>query len=302
VKLQKSVSRPTLISFISSSSPISRSVMQTIAIVVAWNSRADLLNCLTALARSGTPVARIIVVDNASTDGTAAAVRAAFPNVELLQNARNEHFARGANAGLRRALDLGAEWAWVLNPDATPAPGALGEMLRVAQTDERIGMVGARLAHPARPGYAARVIVGANCDFATGGIVEPAPPMDLALDRLAVDYVWGASLLARAAVLREVGLFDESYRAYFEDADLCLRAKAAGWRTVTALRAEVAHIGSSVGDQRFTEQMWLRARNHLRCFWRHAPHRQRASLLLWMLARRWPEMGVAVIWRGLRGA
>jgi GT2 family glycosyltransferase len=128
--------------------------------------------------------------------------------------------------------------------------------------------------------------------------VEPEPPGDASHDRLIVDYVWGASLLARARMLREVGLFDEGFRAYFEDMDLCLRARAAGWSTVTALRAEVAHVGSQAGDRRFAEQMWLRARNWLWCFWRHAPRRQRPRVLLWMALRRWPEMAWA-LWRNV---
>jgi GT2 family glycosyltransferase len=100
-------------------------------------------------------------------------------------------------------------------------------------------------------------------------------------------------------MLRAAGLFDASYRAYFEDMDLCLRAGAAGWHTVTALRAEVAHIGSRAGDQKFAEQMYLRARNWLRCFWRHAPRTARPSLLLWMVLRRWPEMAWAVLRRAV---
>jgi GT2 family glycosyltransferase len=275
--------------------------MMVVAVLVAWNSRDEALRCLGALGRSEVRPAPVVVVDNASVDGTAAAVRAEFPEAEVIENARNEHFARGANIGLRRALALGADWAWVLNPDATPAPGAFGEMLRVGESDGRIGIVGARLAHPAREGKPGRVVVGANCDFATAGIVEPPPPDDPALDRLSVDYVWGASLLARAALLRQAGLFDEKFRAYFEDADLCLRAKGAGWKTVTALRAEVAHVGSQAGDRRFAEQMWLRGRNWLWCFWRHAPRGQRLRVLLWMVGRRWPEMAWAALRRATAG-
>lgn len=267
--------------------------MNVVAVVVAWNARADLPNCLGALAASTAPLSRVIVVDNASTDGTAEVARAALPGVELIANRRNEHFARGANQGLRRALALDADFAWVLNPDAQPAPGALAAMLRLAAADPQLGLIGARLIHPARPGHPARVVVGANCDFATAAISEPPPPADPARDCLPVDYVWGCSLLARAAALRDVGLFDPAYRAYFEDADLCLRARARGWRAATALHAEVVHLGSRAGDRRFAEQMWLRARNWLRCFWRHAPPALRPRVLLYILAVRWPELAWA---------
>jgi GT2 family glycosyltransferase len=166
-------------------------------------------------------------------------------------------------------------------------------MLRVAEREARVGIVGARLVHPARPGRAPRVVVGARCDFATGAVIEPPPPADPALDRLEVDYVWGCALLARAAVLRQVGAFDPGFVAYYEDADLCLRARASGWQTVTALRAVVAHAGSGAGRRRFAQQMWLRGRNWLRCYWRHAPPALRPRLLAWMLLYRLPELAWA---------
>jgi GT2 family glycosyltransferase len=261
--------------------------------VVSWNSLPDVLACLAALQASAVPLTAVILVDNASADGTGDAVRAAHPAVILLPQPRNLHFARAANLGLEAALALDAGYVWILNPDARPGVEALGEMLRVAQGDPAIGVVGARLVHPARPGHPPRIVVGARCDFATGAVIEPPPPADPALDWLAVDYVWGCALLARAAVLRQLGGFDGSYIAYYEDADLCLRARALGWRTVTALRAVVAHTGSAVGDRRFAQQMWLRGRNWLRCYWRHAPPALRPRLLASMLLYRLPELAWA---------
>jgi hypothetical protein len=113
-----------------------------VAVVVAWNSRAEVLSCLAALAASARPLAAVIVVDNASADGTAAAARAAYPAVEVLAQARNWHFARAANVGLARAAALGADYAWVLNPDATPAPEVLGEMVRVMESDPASALSG----------------------------------------------------------------------------------------------------------------------------------------------------------------
>jgi GT2 family glycosyltransferase len=263
------------------------------AVLVSWNSRLDVLGCLAALRRSTLRPATTIVVDNASADGTPEAVRAAHPEVVLLAQSRNLHFARGANLGIESALGQGADYVWVLNPDTRPDTLALAELVRVAESDPALGIVGARLVHPPRAGRATRVVVGARCDFATGAVVEPPPPADPALDRLAVDYVWGCALLARAEVLRQLGGFDAGYVAYYEDADLCLRARAHGWGTLTALRAVVAHTGSAAGDRRFAQQMWLRGRNWLRCYWRHAPPALRPRLLAWMLLYRLPELAWA---------
>ena len=111
-------------------------------------------------------------------------------------------------------------------------------------------------------------------------------------------------MLIRAAVLRQIGAFDESYVAYFEDTDFCLRAKGAGWLTVTALAAVVYHEGSKTANKRFLQQMWLRGRNWLRCFWRHAPPANRPRLLFWLLGYRLPHLAwstaVTILARTLR--
>ena len=163
------------------------------------------------------------------------------------------------------------------------------------------GVVGSRLIHPTDP---PGTIVGANCDWRTGAIIEPDPPPDPAQDRLLVDYVWGCSMLIRASTVREMGLMDESYVAYFEDADFCLRARRAGWLTATALTAIVHHEGSKTANRKFLEQMWLRGRNWLRCFWRHGPVATRPRLLLWLLGYRLPHLawstGVTIVVRTVR--
>jgi GT2 family glycosyltransferase len=257
------------------------------AVIVNWNGREDTLACLRALAASERPPEHTVVVDNGSEDGSVEAVRAAFPAVEVMALPRNRHFAAGANAGMRRALAWGADAVWLLNNDAIPAPDALGEMLRAFDASAEVGIAGARLVHPGSP---TRVVVGAECDFRTGAIVEPTLSPDHTEEWLDVDYVWGCAMLIRADALREVGLFDEALVAYFEDTDLCLRARAAGWRTVTAVRAIVRHQGSKSADRVFLRQMWLRGRNWTRVYLRHAPPGDRARLAAWMLGWRLPHL------------
>ncbi len=272
-----------------------------VAIVVNWNNKDDTLTCLDSLARCAPVRPDVVLVDNGSTDGSVVAARAARPNVEIVALASNRHFAAGANAGLRRALARGADYAWLLNNDVTVAPDALAEMLCVAESDPQLGVVGARLVHPGHP---PRVVVGGLCDFRSGAVHEPAPPPDPGIRRLAVDYVWGCAMLIRVTMLRQVGLLDERYVAYFEDADLCLRARRAGWQTATALRATVHHAGGRTANQVFVQQMWLRGRNWLWCYWRHAPRAERPRVLLSMLGHRLPRLLwsslVTIVARALR--
>lgn len=258
------------------------------AIIVTWESRNDTLACLETLTRSQ-PRPHVVLVDNASRDGTVEAVTAQYPQVEIIAHARNLHFAAGANAGLRRALAAGAEWVWVLNPDTRPAPDALAALLRAAD-DPAVAIAGPRLVHPD-----GRAVIGAECDFATGAVREPDtaeddPPRD-------VDYVWGCAMLVRAEALGRIGLFDERYVAYFEDADLCLRARAAGYRVVGVPGARVDHFGGRAGDRRLLLQTYLRGRNWLRCFARHAPPGIRLRAVLAVAAYRLPRLALgSALW------
>ncbi|MDX1614567.1 MAG: glycosyltransferase family 2 protein [Candidatus Promineifilaceae bacterium] len=271
------------------------------AVVVNWNGREETLACLASLVESRGVRLMVVVVDNGSTDGSVTAIQARYPTVEVIALPSNRHFAAGANVGLRHGLAQGADYLWLLNNDVLLDPDALAEKVRIAESDSRIGIIGARLVHPTNP---PGVIVGANCDLRTGAIIEPAPPTGPRQNRLAVDYVWGCAMLIRAAVLIEVGFFDERLVAYFEDTDMCLRAARHGWQTTTALKATVHHVGSRSANRRFLQQMFLRGRNWWRVYWRHAPARDRKRLFVWLWGYRLPHLLwstlVTVIVRTLR--
>jgi len=271
-----------------------RVIMNVVAVVVNWNGRDDTLACLESLSCSQ-PCPHVVLVDNGSSDGTVTAVQSVFPQVGIIALPQNRHFAVGANVGLRCGLQQGADCLWLLNNDVTVRPETLATMIHVLESDPAIGIVGGRLEHPQNP---PGVIVGAYCDFRSGAIIEPPPPSEPALAQLAVDYVWGCAMLIQAAILRQVGLFDESLVAYFEDADLCLRARQSGWQTVTALQAVVYHTGSKTANRAFWRQMWLRGRNWWRVFLRYAPAADRAALRWWLLGVRLPRLA----WSAVRTA
>src|SRR5579871_2335057 len=102
-------------------------------VVLSWNGRDDTLACLASLAKADAPGLVTIVADNGSADGTAEAVAEQFPTVELIQNGANLGFAGGNNAGIRRALELGATHVLVLNNDTELDPGFLGALLDEAR-------------------------------------------------------------------------------------------------------------------------------------------------------------------------
>ncbi|HUF31935.1 MAG TPA: glycosyltransferase [Acidimicrobiales bacterium] len=168
-------------------------------------------------------VDRLIVVDNGSGPEALAAVVAGLPAAEVIDLGANAGFGPGANAGVRRWLDEGpsaGEWVLVCPHDATPEPGCVATLVKAAEARPRAGLACAEYGDHHEP--KARPVV----DPYLGGIL-------VATDRRPgwedAGHPHGTMLLARRACLEEVGLFDERYFAYCEEADLGMRAREAGW-------------------------------------------------------------------------
>lgn len=197
------------------------------AIVLSWNGRRWVDRCLTSLAATAYPSLTIHVVDNGSRDGTPEGIAARFPGVRLIRRARNLGFAAGNNVGIRAALAAGAEYVALLNQDTWVESGWLTPLVNAIEADHGIGIVSpAQLAYDGDdddPGFA-RVLEGVP-----DGAVREVPSAP------------GAALIIRREVLQAVGLFDPVYFAYFEEVDLCRRARAHGFRTVVVPAGRIHH-------------------------------------------------------------
>jgi GT2 family glycosyltransferase len=199
----------------------------------------------------------VVVIDNASDDGTVPFVRGDFPEVEVVSNDQNLGFAAATNLGIRSGS---APYVLVLNPDTeVPADGLL-LLIRLMDGRAEVGICGCRLVrddgtfdHAARRSFP--TIIGAVGHFAVVGRSDRAPRRlvqyrapDVEGGGL-VDAVNGAFMLVRRSALDDVGLFDEGFWMYMEDLDLCYRFHEAGWATwyepaVTALHAKGASSGA----------------------------------------------------------
>jgi GT2 family glycosyltransferase len=220
-------------------------------VVVSYNVRELLRACLGAAARSAAPyAAELIVVDNASRDGSADMVAHAFPHVVLLRNAVNRGFAAACNQGLARGQ---GRYGLLLNPDAEPLDDALAALVRFADAHPEVGVVGPQLRNadgslqpsgwpvPRLSALLARAVLGQRA-------VVPPPQRDF--DAVAdVGEVSGACLLVRGEVLARVGRLDERFFLGYEDVDLCMRAARAGWRVVYYPCARVRHHHGASGGR-----------------------------------------------------
>ena len=227
-------------------------------IVVAFNHRRFLAGCIGALERAvGSLPARLILVDNASSDGTAEFVRGELLNQDgtatrgglpavFIASQQNLGFSGGNNLALARALADGDEFAYLLNPDAEPQPGFLEAALAVARRDPRIAQVQSLVLRA--PEQSVVNTWGNSLHFLgfgyAGGDGTP-----LASDRAAtltaepheIAYASGAAMLLRLQAVREVGPLNEELFAYHEDLELSWRSRLAGWRVFVAPASRVGH-------------------------------------------------------------
>ena len=211
--------------------------------VLNWNGAERTLICLDALARLDYPEPRIIVVDNASTDGSVSRIAAAYPNLEILRADSNGGYAAGNALALHRALDSDADLFWILNNDSRPAPDALRALVDAYQRHgaalygsvslegdgEILRMVLWGLDANGQPDYRA-LLYGkplAEC-FPDGREREVA-------------NLLGSSFLIPLDVVRQHGFMDPTFFLYWEETDYCYRLRRAGVRSYLVPSSRVYH-------------------------------------------------------------
>jgi GT2 family glycosyltransferase len=242
---------------------------ETWIVVVNWNGAGLLPECLAALAALTRP-ARVVVVDNGSSDGSAAVV-AGHPGVDWVPLGENHGFAAATNVGLRRALAAGARWIAIVNPDVAVEPGWLDALVAAGEAHPEAGLLCGLLLFaddPSRVNSTGlrfdRLGRAFDRDFAV-------PLARLSTADGPVAGVSGGAALLRADALRRIGLFDPAYFAYYEDVDLSLRAARHGIGAWYASAARARHgYGRSFGPGS-PRQRYLLARNHLRAIATHLP-------------------------------
>ena len=289
-------------------------VVPLVAIVVVnWQRRDETLACLASLTHLTYPRWQLVLVDNGCFDFTADELARLVPGARYERCPVNTGFAGGSNRGMRIGLDAGADYVWFLNNDARPEPDALAELVGAARAAS-VAIIGAKILLAAD---ATRLdSVALSVDLSRGRVcllghdeVDRGQYDDLA----EVTAVSGCALLASRAACERLGGFDEEFFAYYEDADLCLRARAAGLRVAVAPRARVHHgRATATRGRQSVESLYYASRNHLRLIDRHGagPAWRRRARLVAVLALNAafaarPGAGslaarLRAVWRGAR--
>jgi GT2 family glycosyltransferase len=218
------------------------------AIIVSFNTREVLGRCLATLTNAAAAAAlsvEIIVVDNASTDGSAEMVAAHYPSARLIRNSYNRGFAAANNQGLVHAA---APISLLLNSDAFISAATLRAGLNLLRTAPEVGLIGVRIDNPdgtLQAAYGTFPTLWADICYSLGAD-RLAHGRQLAATRTGpVDWVHGACMFARAAALREVGPLDERFFMYSEEVDWCWSFWAAGWEVWYLGEVAVSHLGGA---------------------------------------------------------
>jgi GT2 family glycosyltransferase len=242
-------------------------------IVLSWNGKNDTLECLASLRQLTYPNARIVVVDNASTDGTVDAIRLAFPNTELIVNTSNLRFAGGNNVGISWSLERGAEYVLVLNNDTVVDREFLSLLVDTAESNKQIGIVGPKIYYfddPKRIWFAGGLIKWWRGRVTHIGIREEDNGRYDATTE--VDYVTGCCMLIKRKVIETIGMLDERYYIYGEDVDLCVRASRSGYKSLCVPSSRVWHkLSASTKGHLSWFKNWNKLKSQLRLMARYAP-------------------------------
>jgi GT2 family glycosyltransferase len=243
----------------------------TYVVLVNWNGKNVTLDCLASLHAVTYPRMKIVVIDNASTDGSPEAFVQRYPDVEVLQQRENLRFAGGNNVGIRHALGRGADAVLLLNNDTLVDPGFLDPMIERLFSDPACGIVAPKIFYAGDP--QSIWFAGGEISMWTGtmrhtGIREhDHGQYDTART---IDYASGCCLLTSSAVIERVGVLDESYFMYGEDADWSMRVRRAGYHILFESRAKVWHrLSVSAGGHLSAFKLRNKAVSNFRFFARY---------------------------------
>ncbi|WP_137702265.1 glycosyltransferase family 2 protein [Marimonas lutisalis] len=227
----------------------------------------------------------LVIVDNDSGDGSFETLQQGVAQkgwaetdkkVRVLQSGRNGGFGAGMNFGIRAGMSDGTtpDFYYILNSDAFPDDGAIRHLLDYLERHPKVGFAGSYIHGPEQdthvtafrfPGVLSELEGAIRFGPVTRMLADHVVPLPVPDQSGAVDWLAGASMMMRAGVLDEIGLFDETFFLYFEETDLCRRAALAGWPTHYVVESRVTHIGSvSTGMKAWDRipEYWLNSRWH----------------------------------------
>ena len=220
-------------------------------ITVNWNNFNDSAECLESLRKTTYPNFEVIVVDNGSVGEDVSLLKQRFgDSIRLIVNDKNSGFAGGCNIGIRDALARGADYVVLLNNDTVVAPDFLEGLVRVAQSDERVGIAGGKVFCYELPELI--WFAGGIINYRTGRTpIRGSGEADKGqFDEIVrVDWISGCFMFISRDVLQAVGMLDERFFFGWEDVDLCVRAARKGFKVLFVPESSIWHKGFGINKR-----------------------------------------------------
>lgn len=239
-------------------------------VVLNWNGEEDSLQCIDALKKQ-TVRHKLIIVDNGSSDNLVSTVKSLHSDVILLENTKNLGFAGGVNTGIKYATEKGNEYIALINNDAIPKKDWLEKLLETISENSGYGIVTGKLLKTDETiDSTGEQYTSWGLPFPRGRDEQDSGVYDLAEEVFAAS---GGASLYKVEMLKEIGLFDEDFFAYYEDVDLSFRAQLAGWKVLYTPKAIAHHkVGASSSKlPGFTTYMTIKNLPWL--LWKNVPWR-----------------------------
>lgn len=251
-------------------------------IIINWNLINDTQECIDSLIAAGIKPQQMIVIDNGSTDGSCAILRERYGrDIHLIENKTNLGFVAASNQGMRTALDLNAEWVFIINNDTIVSPTILTEFDRASKDFPQIDIFAPLIFE-----YQTRDRI-----WNLGDRRLPFSLITLRLGRgklykgqfpniMPVDFVSGCGMVVNKAVIEKIGGFNPKYTMYGEDVDFCWRAHLAGFNMACVTQAHIWHKVSVSARKVPIQTRFLRTRNQIYFYRTYAKGIQKPIMLL----------------------
>lgn len=212
-------------------------------IILNWNGKEDTIECIDSVKKIDYPNYKIIIVDNGSVDDSVKIFKKKYPKIKIIQNKKNLGYAEGNNVGIRYALRNKADYILILNNDAIVDKKFLTELVKVAESDEKIGIVGP-LVYYSKSNEIQFEGINKKKDFKK--FLHKKKGVNVSPNLLSIS---GCAMLIKKIVLTKVGLIDSRYYLYYEDTDLCARTRKKGFTIKISLKSKILHKASASSNK-----------------------------------------------------
>lgn len=235
-------------------------------VILNWNGLADTVECIESLRKISYPNYEIIIVDNASSNNEAETIQKKYPEAIVIKNPNNEGFCKGNNIGAQKALENSADYVLFLNNDTSVEKGFLDELIGFCENNRDTGIAG-----PLVLNYYEKDKVyscGGKLNSLWFSLKEYRNALDAPQKNL--NFISGCAFLIRTSAIKKIGMWDENFFTYWEEADYCLRAEKAGIKIACIPKSIVYHKIAKTSKYLSQGYVYYMTRNNLLIAKKHA--------------------------------